>query len=408
MEKPFCYKPFNSVFIELSDTSAEKKIMPCCCYQGDVPEAKFLDSNKKSVSTLADYFSSTKLQELKHHFSTNNSFPSVGCNGCKFKEENGLTSYRNLYRVNSDQYDFQPSIQYVELMLDRNCNMACFMCVPSSSTTLAREYKTLGWLQQVPKGNVYSIIPELWDLPDNIQLNVVGGEPFMSKQFLNVLEVAVAKKWSVSTLTNASLVNKKALQLLDKTAGVKFTVSVDGTGELYSLMRWPSNWDHFSKNFDMLKNIVQTKHGLDKMIKNEPTSAQRLHINYAVQVLNACDLYNMIQWSKSNKAYLRLSAVVQVNPWTGWAILEKDEREQLIDWFKSVLEKDIFLYQRKEILGWIKFLNTSEPNFLWREEFLDKIPKILKHRGIDISAATKNLFYADRLARQLKERYDSL
>jgi sulfatase maturation enzyme AslB (radical SAM superfamily) len=230
----------------------------------------------------------------------------------------------------------------------------------------------------------------------------------MSKHFNKVLEVAAAKKWTVSTLTNASLVNKKALSLLSQVGGVKFTVSVDGSGELYSLMRWPSNWQKFTENFDMLKDIVKQKHGLNHMVKDEPTALQRLHINYAVQVLNVCDLYNMIQWAKSHQAYIRLTAVLQTNPWTGWAILEQDERENLISWFKTVLEKDIFLYQKKEILGWINFLKTSKPNLIWREEFLNKIPKILKHRGIDITEATKNLFYADRLAQQLKERYDSL
>jgi molybdenum cofactor biosynthesis enzyme MoaA len=407
MEKPFCYKPFNSIFVELEEES-KPTILPCCCYEIDAPKAKFLDPLGKDASTLKDYFSSQRLHDLKNHFSTNNDFPDFGCQSCKFKEENGLTSYRNLYRINSDEHNFDPSIQYIEIFIDRQCNMACFMCRPESSTTLAHEYKTLGWLEKVPKGNASSIIPELWLLPDNIQLNIVGGEPFMSKHFNKVLEVAAAKKWTVSTLTNASLVNKKALSLLSQVGGVKFTVSVDGSGELYSLMRWPSNWQKFTENFDMLKDIVKQKHGLNHMVKDEPTALQRLHINYAVQVLNVCDLYNMIQWAKSHQAYIRLTAVLQTNPWTGWAILEQDERENLISWFKTVLEKDIFLYQKKEILGWINFLKTSKPNLIWREEFLNKIPKILKHRGIDITEATKNLFYADRLAQQLKERYDSL
>jgi molybdenum cofactor biosynthesis enzyme MoaA len=396
------------VFVELSD-QGDLDIMPCCTYQLDALGASILNHNGKKVSSLTEYFSSSKLQELKEHFIANEGFPEVGCGSCKFKEDNGLISYRNLYRVNSEEHEFKDGIQYIELMLDRQCNMACFMCRPESSTTLAHEYKSLGWIEEIPRGNVYSILPELNNLPNNIQLNVVGGEPFMSKYFDKLLEVAIAKEWTVSILTNASLVNKKILALLDQVKEIKFTVSLDGIGdELYALMRWPGNWDTFLRNFDMLKNIVERKHGLNKMIKEEPTNLQKLHINYAVQVLNVGDVYNMISWAKDQKAYIRLSAVLQERPWVGFAILNTVERQNLISWLKTILNKNIFLYQKKEILGWIKYLETSKTNLILREEFLNKISKILKHRNIDITAATKNLFYAEELASQLKDRYDSL
>ena len=398
MEKPFCYNPFNSLFVEIS-TNEQPYILPCCTYGGHLPGADFLNSKNKPVNTIAEYLASDRLEYLKDHFIKNNSFPSLGCLSCKQKEQHGLTSFRQLYRKDHELHDFDPALKYVEIMLDAQCNMACFMCTPSSSSTFAQEYVKLGWLEQVPKGNTYSIIPELNSLPDNIHLNVIGGEPFMSKHFNDLLDIAIKKNWTVGITTNASLVNKKILKQLTQIKGVKLTVSMDGTGQLYSLMRWPSDWLTFTDNFQLLKDQVKGNHN---------KFSQPLTVNSVIQVLNVCDLKNIFEWTSSQGVHLRLSAILGESPWTGFKILEPKERDKLIPWLKEFLHTEILLYQKKEIIGWIKILEEDTTDYTLREQFLNKIPKILKHRGIDITAATKNLFYADRLAQQLKERYDSL
>jgi len=408
MDKPFCYNPHNFIFVDIDDNSTPG-IMPCCTYGRHIPEAKFLNSQGQEATSLKDYLSSNKLYELKSHFLLNNSFPDVGCLSCKKKEEQGLTSLRQMYRRNSENHAFDDKIKYIEIMMDRQCNMACFMCVPESSSTLANEYKALGWLDQVPKGNTYSIISELDSLPDNIRLNVLGGEPFMSKHFRKLLDVAVRKNWSLGITTNGSLINPKILKMLDQIKKIDLTISVDGTGELYSLMRWPNDWQTFETNFKTFRSLIESKKGLKYLIKSEPTIKQNLHINYVAQVLNIIDLPNIINWSKDQKVYLRLSAVLYENSWAGWFILNKEERSNLIQWLKEFINNnEIFNYQKKEILGWIKFLETTTTDYVAREKFLDRIPKILKHRGLDISLATKNLFYSDELKREMTIRYGRL
>ena len=143
------------------------------------------------------------------------------------------------------------------------------MCDPSSSNQLV---STIDWYRDNEKP-----MPEHWKkfekykqkdqtrisakrkdyvielLPGIEVLKVTGGEPFISKDFLEVLDYAIknnyAKNIRLLITTNGTKFVSAVLERLKHFKGVDLNVSVDGCNETYNYIRYPFTWSKWQERF---------------------------------------------------------------------------------------------------------------------------------------------------------------
>lgn len=134
-------------------------------------------------------------------------------------------------------------------VLDNICNSGCLTCNEFCSTKI-------GSL----KSKAYPIVNNtnrFWDLPIHriVKLDINGGEPSASKNYLDILKNIPPNVKEVRINTNCSSVIKEIQVLIDRGIKVVVTVSLDGIEETHDYVRWPIKWDKFYENLLTYKNM---------------------------------------------------------------------------------------------------------------------------------------------------------
>lgn len=134
-------------------------------------------------------------------------------------------------------------------VLDNICNSACLTCTEYCSTKI-------GSL----KSKTYPIVDNtnhFWKLPLHriVKLDINGGEPSASKNYINVLQNLPSNVKEVRINTNCSIIIEEVELLLKRGIHVIVTVSLDGIEETHDYVRWPIKWDKFYKNLMIYKNM---------------------------------------------------------------------------------------------------------------------------------------------------------
>lgn len=337
MIDPLCYKPWDSVFYD-----EQGRMGPCCDFRPAWPK-----------QGLGDYFESQRLIKVKEKLMSGE-FPDQ-CRGCQDREKHGNTSLRLEHTRNNI---FQERLRYIEVSLDNTCNMNCFMCSPAVSTGVGREYQRLNWIDDIVEHRNHDVLDHLRTVNGDLHIMVTGGEPFMSDKITDLLEIVKDKNWSISISTNCSTINKKALSLLRDIDRVVLQVSLDALGELYSYLRYPSDWDTFNKTLDVYK----------KHIKNK--NFQSIQFNSVISFLNVHQLRDMQEFAKDQKIKLRIDNLLWPK-WLGWSVLTDQERSGVL----KDLDAGSALYRH---------IADHRHDINARLEFSKKMPALLDHRGLPI------------------------
>ena len=263
--------------------------------------------------------------------------PSV-CEPCYEVEDLGVKSYRQNYIENfSDIVEFENEepisvLRYFDLKFDTTCNFRCRMCDPGSSNQIWEDIKILDY-QRKHHFASKSILPVNWesydlkdkdkekffqeekyqDVLNNIEhlrvLKCTGGEPFISKHFLSILEEAVkrdvAKNIELKLTTNGSKFFKPMLLILDKFKKVKLNISIDGVGSTYDYMRFPFKWNKFdSRMNELLEHISNT----------EDPNKYNVQWSFLATALNYLDTANVVsKYSEYKERYPALEYVMNTN-----------------------------------------------------------------------------------------------
>lgn len=134
-------------------------------------------------------------------------------------------------------------------VLDNICNSGCLTCDENHSTKI-------GSLTS----KTYPIVDNtnrFWSLPVNriVKLDINGGEPSASKNYLSVLQHLPPSVKEVRINTNCSSIIEEIEHLTKRGVKVVVTVSLDGIEEVHDYIRWPIKWDKFYKNLMVYKNM---------------------------------------------------------------------------------------------------------------------------------------------------------
>jgi len=229
----FCQAPWKQILIG-------RKLKPCCVYEGGV-------DFPPDVDNIFDFYEEHLARDLKNA----NVMNSSGCAQCIKKEKVGLKSRRNYYEKNVTA-DFD-DITYIDLRFSNICNMKCRFCESAASSMwkddeyflIDNDFKR-HQLPVAPYVTPDNIINQLINHCNNssaatLFLDIKGGEPFISNEFLNFLKLLspVAKqKIEITVTTNCVSVSKKYLDELVQFKKVIIGVSVETADDaLYRYIR---------------------------------------------------------------------------------------------------------------------------------------------------------------------------
>lgn len=113
------------------------------------------------------------------------------------------------------------ALREVHWEVTNRCNLRCKHCLPVSGPARDRELTTSEALAALESFQVAGVS----------RINFTGGEPFMRRDFLDILERTVALGMRAAVITNATILQESILETV-KRLGVELGVSLDGTDEV--------------------------------------------------------------------------------------------------------------------------------------------------------------------------------
>ena len=185
----------------------------------------------------------------------------INCRACVDQENNNIFSYRQ----GANQKYGPEHTHQLPIVLDvtpnKNCDLACKICDPDSSSTWAR-------LKKIKIDSAYNInVADFKNKFDKIDLSYVqeinfsGGEPFANnniKRYLdNLSDRCDFSKITLRFSTNGShKLNSKLKDFFLQFELVQARFSLDDIGAGHEYQRWPSKWAQWESNWNnFLRNM---------------------------------------------------------------------------------------------------------------------------------------------------------
>lgn len=285
MSKTFCNLPWTQLYVA---TSGHQRI--CCMNSENIEKSdgyRQYNMNKDEIldSWNSDYLKKMRLSLIKgERVST--------CSRCYLQEDRGYSSMRSETDkeklINSTNTD--GSLSYfptsLELHFGNLCNLGCKMCSQQFSHTIGKELLKMGeqdpeFLKWVKKesGVVNNWTGELdivydWFKNEKIKnsifnfvssnvenLNIIGGEPTIIKEFYELLEYCYNQKTlknkNILIHSNITNTNPNLTKWLGETKRWTIAASIDGIDQRNRYIRYPADWNSIVKNLEFYKNIIK-------------------------------------------------------------------------------------------------------------------------------------------------------
>lgn len=363
--KKYCVKPFNAIRL-VNNVNGVYQYQPCCHYR-----------HAGKFGSVDEYLNSAALATLQNHFLTKNHLPS-GCEHCENYEAEGHDSTRLLAnRMNAPVTETK--ITEIEIFPSNSCNLSCVMCQPRYSTGVGLEYKKLGWVEKViAVDNKSEILKDLVQLPHLDKLTIIGGEFFLAKSCLDIIDFAIERKLLMSFVTNATVINEKHLEKLKLVSKLDITISIDGLDSEYEFIRYPAKWSTVESNIDLLRQ--QLPHA-------------KVHVNAVAQLLNIQSVDKLIDWC--NRRLLPMTLVpLSGAEWLGWQVLTMEEKQMVANQITQMVATGKLTKQQKSAL--LQFANNIKQSAfdpVLRNECTSKLATLAKLRHLAIPSKTKELMH---------------
>lgn len=223
----------------------------------------------------SDYYKNLRLDML-------NGVENSNCAKCHLQEKLEGTSKR--LQINADtniDLDYLRSITntdgsittsptQIDIRVGNICNLKCVHCWTGNSSKWYEDKLLLGryentenikfdntWISD--KGSVWQYVKDNIDTIES--LNILGGEPFASKQHNELLDWLVDhNKTDVSLfyVTNATLLTPSILRKLREFKHVALGISLDDTFARAEFMRFPNNWETLQSIFQYINHYFDS------------------------------------------------------------------------------------------------------------------------------------------------------
>ena len=338
-----CNFPFSQIALkEWNATSGIVTASPCC---NSIRPSNNFDPlnlrNKLNNKNIDEIFHSKEMNELRD--SMLNGEKHSACDVCWSREDNeNPDSFRLRSDMNFDVNFNNPKIQKVDITFGEDCNLRCRMCTPKLSNKLRIDYKFFhennldvsgvdffdfkdeDFLKKDSEKKTYywktneqwnSILNKLNELKS---LMASGGEPLLSKQFLEILDKAPSSV-HIDFHSNCTLFSKNIIEKLSRFDNITLRASIDSVYENYEYIRYPMKWDILEKNITRIKELKNVK----------------IDINCVLSVLNCFDLYKLFNYFDDNDISIFVDLLVPEDKFISVKFLSKELKEKLIYEYSS-------------------------------------------------------------------------
>lgn len=282
----FCRFPFFNLMF-----TATGEYAVCCKYKHPLRTAGV--TLQVGVHSLEEAWVSDTLKEVRESF-LKGVMPE-GCEKCRMEEANGIRSTRLHsfdYSITDEQISNPQKPTRIEIYPGNLCNLKCRICFATNSTKWIREAKDdFGYNAAeyflLPEKNMNAIFE--W-LPHITELTFAGGEPFLYKEFEQLLdrciETGAAENTGILINTNATIYKPTIIDKLKYFKRVVLTLSIDDIEERFEYQRTGANWQQVKENLALFENNCGVHKGNNVVC----------HICCTVSNLNIFYLPEIIAW----------------------------------------------------------------------------------------------------------------
>jgi len=145
-------------------------------------------------------------------------------------------------RVPPDFHLSSPLIVWFEVT--RKCDLNCTHCYIDAGRARANELSF---------GEIKSIIDDL-KATGVFSLVFAGGEPYLRRDFPDILEYAASLDFIIAVVTNGSFLTREVLKKVPK-GNVRFTLSVDGIASHNVIRGGKSTFEFMASRLDLMKEL---------------------------------------------------------------------------------------------------------------------------------------------------------
>ena len=157
------------------------------------------------------------------------------------------------FKLYKDEHQFE--LQKMDLRWRNTCNFACVYCDSLWSSV---------WAQFEGQGDKMSnhAMQETFEfVKDNLKnlktIYMAGGEPFLIKENLKILDLILEEKPDLLLRlnTNLSILTPKIYEKLQKLKNVHWIVSAESTDERFHYIRWPGKYQTLINNLQKIQQL---------------------------------------------------------------------------------------------------------------------------------------------------------
>lgn len=371
----FCNAPFTNVRIE-SQTDRSVIFKPCCVYQ-----------EQASIPTLNDFLVGKEMQDLRRNM-LEGTVPDAGCVNCSVPESMGLTSIRKQL-LNQPWASADKKTYTLEIFFGNTCNLGCAMCAAEVSSYAAEERYQAGIMPIRPliADNIQIALDTIDQLPDLKSVTFIGGEFFLVKRNIEILDKIIQRNIQCVIATNATVLTEPLLHKLEQIQDLQIGISVDGTEDVYNFMRYPADWHTLNRNIDTLKQRIPWAD---------------YSVRAVAQPLNVQNFHELFEWSNKKMLPFHYQALVTPEHLT-WKILTPEEKHNLVKLLetKQSLEYKITNKQKNTINDFVNGIVQDEYDPQLRTQGVEYLGKLFAHRKISTDAMLKQFGIFTNLANEI-------
>ena len=345
-QKIFCSTPWYELHIYWDGS------LGICCQESH----KLYNNNSYNIATttIAEWFNSDPVKHFRQGVLGDRPVSacsrcyqeeSVGGNSRRFKSNQKSVIFRQAF---ADSFEQSPGRKHFDLSgitnthpidihvdLGNYCNLACKMCNPRASSTIAsqqvkwgikasRQYLGTDWTQNDKAWN--SFLQQLLDIPGLNNIHFMGGETLLTRRFEHLVDHMIAHgrlDLSFSFVTNGTIFRSELLEKLKLFRRVGIEVSIETVDSHNSYQRQGTDTDQVLVN-------------LDRYLDQCNGSNITLTVRPAVSALTIGYFPGLLQYCLDRNLLVKSLLVIKPD-FLSAAILPKSVKDQYLESYQQLL-----------------------------------------------------------------------
>lgn len=296
-QKTYCPYAFKGLAIEPNND-----IKPCCRYDA-TNDQKI--PNTSSLEQPVQALNSVLFKDVRQKMRQGQEVP--GCWKCTKEEQAIGKSMRTNAITQFNDYGNLPQdiqLEFLELMVGRQCNLKCRTCSPYLSTSWDEDLKKSDGVKTLFFGASHEHFDDMTKRPITNEsilsfshetckklkdIKITGGEPFLQDDLIifldRLVEWDLAKHIRLEIFTNCSFYPKPKYRSMFKSfKEVKIKLSLDAIGTKSDYIRKKSIWDKTVKVAEFWKQYAQENNNV------------QIGISHTVSIFNILYYDEYIDW----------------------------------------------------------------------------------------------------------------